>query len=305
MDGRSRPQGGEDKPNPYLDKIQLCNLKVLDGREPPIADDATFRAVQVLAIMPHLPLPTMPRRTMILGATSAIAAEVAAVCAARGDQLYLVGRDTAKLQTLVASLGNAVAGHARADLTGFTQAGDVVARGIATLGGLDRVLIAHGLLGDQAESERNFAHAHTILDTNFTSVVALLLPLADHFEAQRHGHLAVITSVAGDRGRPRNYTYGAAKRGLACYLEGLRSRLYRSGVQVHDLKLGPVPTPMSAGHPQNCLWGRKDAVARGIVRAMERRRFVVYLPGHWRLVMAIVRWLPEWAFQRASFLAGR
>jgi short-subunit dehydrogenase len=74
---------------------------------------------------------------------------------------------------------------------------------------------------------------------------------------------------------------------------------------VHDLKLGPVATPMSEGHPKNPLWGEKVQVARGIVRAMERRRFTVYLPSSWRLVMTLVRWLPESLFQRFGFLAGR
>lgn len=247
----------------------------------------------------------MQRRTLILGATSAIATEVATICAARGDRLYLVGRDAEKLHVLVTALGGAVVGHESADFARFDEAPALVQRAIASLGGLDRALLAHGWLGDQAKSERDFAYARAIVDTNFTSAVALLLPLAAHFEAQGHGHLAAITSVAGERGRPRNYTYGASKRALGCYLEGLRSRLYRKGVRVHDIKLGPVPTPMSEGHPQNFLWGEKRAVARGIVRAMERRWHVVYLPWTWRFVMAVVRVLPEFVFQRFGFLAGR
>jgi short-subunit dehydrogenase len=245
------------------------------------------------------------RKTLIVGATSAIAAEVAQMCAARGDRLYLLGRDPVKLRALVDSLGSAVVGHDSGDFLAFEQAEARIQRAIAALGGLDRALVAHGYLGDQARSERDFAYARSVLDTNFTSVVALLLPLAAHFEAQGHGHLAAITSVAGERGRPRNYTYGAAKRGLGCYLEGLRSRLHPRGVRVHDIKLGPVPTPMSAGHPQNFLWGEKCSVAHGIVQAMERRWHTVYLPRSWRLVMAVVRLLPEWLFQRFGFLAGR
>lgn len=247
----------------------------------------------------------MQRRTLILGANSAIASEIATLCAARGDRLWLVGRDPEKLHVLAASLGNAVVGHESADFEQFDHAAAIVQRAIAGLGGLDRALIAHGWLGDQLQSEHDVAHARRIVDVNFTSAVALLLPLAAHFEAQGHGHLAAITSVAGERGRPRNYTYGASKRALGCYLEGLRSRLWRSGVRVHDIKLGPVPTPMSAGHPQNFLWGEKRAVGRGIVAAMEGRRFAVYLPKSWRVVMAIVRVLPEWLFQRFSFLASR
>lgn len=247
----------------------------------------------------------MQRRTLILGATSAIAAEVAAICAARGDRLYLVGRDARKLRQLLDSLGDAVVGHESADLNAFDQAGARVQRAIAALGGLDRALIAHGDLGDQARSEHDVAYARELVDTNFVSAVALLLPLADHFESQGSGHLAAITSVAGERGRPRNYTYGASKRALSCYLEGLRSRLYGKGVRVHNIKLGPVETPMTAGHPQNFLWGEKRRVARGIVDAMERRWHVVYLPRSWAIVMAIVRTLPEFVFQRFGFLAGR
>lgn len=244
-------------------------------------------------------------KTLILGATSAIAAEVAKLCAARGDALYLIGRSEAKLAALVSELGAAVRGHVACDLNAFERAGEHIQGAIDTLGGLDRALIAHGYLGDQIRSETDFAYAQGIIHTNFVSAVALLIPLANYFEAQGRGHLAAITSVAGERGRPRNYTYGASKGALSRYLQGLRSRLYRSGVTIHNLKLGPVETPMSEGHPKNALWGEKTRVARGIVRALERKRHVSYLPRSWAGVMGIVRPLPEFIFQRFSFLAGR
>jgi len=247
----------------------------------------------------------MQRKTLIVGATSAIAAEVANICATRGDHLFLVGRDPQKLEALVASLGESVVGSESCDLDEFDQAEARVARWLEQLGGVDRALIAHGYLGDQQRSEREFEYARKIIGTNFVSAVSLLMPLANAFEAQGHGHLAAITSVAGERGRPRNYTYGASKSGLTSYLEGLRSRLYRQGVRVHNLKLGPVDTPMSAGHPQNFLWGKKRPVAHGIVRAMERRWHTSYLPRSWTAVMSIVRVLPEFVFQRFGFLAGR
>jgi decaprenylphospho-beta-D-erythro-pentofuranosid-2-ulose 2-reductase len=247
----------------------------------------------------------MERKTLILGATSAIATEVAQICAQRGDRLYVVGRDPGKLSALVASLGTAVVGHECCDLDEFDCAADRVARWLDQLGGLDVALIAHGYLGDQERSERDFAYAQKVIGTNFVSAVSLLLPLANHFEAQGRGHLAAITSVAGERGRPRNYTYGASKSALTRYLEGLRSRLYPKGVRVHNLKLGPVDTPMSAGHTKNFLWGKKRPVAAGIVRAMEGRWHTCYLPRSWRYVMAIVRVMPEWLFQRFGFLAGR
>ena len=247
----------------------------------------------------------MQQKTLILGATSAIAAEVAKICAQRGDQLYLVGRDPDKLRAVVDAAGDAVVGFESCDLNQFELADERVFKWLGQLGGLDRALIAHGYLGDQLRSEREVGYAQEIIGTNLVSAVSLLMPLANFFDSQGRGHLAAITSVAGERGRPRNYTYGAAKSGLTCYLEGLRSRLYGRGVRVHNLKLGPVATPMSEGHPQNALWGEKRRVAAGIVRALERRRHVVYLPRSWRLVMAVVRLLPESLFQRFGFLAGR
>lgn len=247
----------------------------------------------------------MQRKTLIVGATSAIASEVAQICAARGDQLFLVGRDPQKLSALVSLLGDSVLGSESCDLDEYGHAEERVARWLQQLGGVDRALIAHGYLGDQQRSECEFEYAQKIIGTNFVSAVSLLMPLANVFEAQGHGHLAAITSVAGERGRPRNYTYGAAKSGLTRYLEGLRSRLYRQGVRVHNLKLGPVDTPMSAGHPQNFLWGKKRPVAHGIVRAMERRWHTSYLPRSWTAVMSVVRVLPEFVFQRFGFLAGR
>ena len=123
---------------------------------------------------------------------------------------------------------------------------------------MDVAVIAHGWLGDQLASERDVAEAERIIATNFTSVVALLVPLGNHFEAAGAGNIAVLSSVAGDRGRPRNYTYGAAKGALNVYLQGLRTRLWSRGVRVQTLKLGPVDTPMTATHTKNLLFARAD-----------------------------------------------
>ena len=166
-------------------------------------------------------------------------------------------------------------------------------------------MIAHGLLGDQLASERDVAEAERIIDTNFLSVVALLVPLAIHFEAAGAGHIAVMSSVAGDRGRPRNYTYGAAKGALNLYLQGLRTRLWPRGVGVHTLKLGPVDTPMTATHEKTLLFSRADEVAAGIVAAIDAGRAEAYVPWFSRPIMAVVRHLPERVLQRLPALSGR
>jgi short-subunit dehydrogenase len=181
----------------------------------------------------------------------------------------------------------------------------VVADAWAALGGADVVLIAHGELGEQLGTERDFGSAESILNVNFVSVVSLLVPLANALAAQGRGTIGVITSVAGDRGRPRNYTYGAAKGGLNVYLQGLRSRLFRSGVKVVTLKLGPVDTPMTREHTKNALFAQPTAVANSIVRALGGRSTEVYVPSFWRLIMPVVKHTPERLFQLLPFLSGR
>lgn len=248
-------------------------------------------------------------RVAIFGATSAVAAEVASLYAARGARLYLVGRDPGKLGALVrrleAQAPGCVAGRVEADLAelGFAEAR--VRGAVETLGGLDRVLIAQGDLGDQLRSERDWAEAERILRVNLHSVLALLLPLADRMEAAGSGTIGVITSVAAERGRPRNFTYGAAKGALNTYLQGLRSRLWPAGVAVCTLKLGPVDSPMTVDHDKHLLFTTPAAAARGIVAALEARRAETFIPGFWALLMPIVRRTPEAVFQRFAVLSAR
>jgi decaprenylphospho-beta-D-erythro-pentofuranosid-2-ulose 2-reductase len=244
-------------------------------------------------------------RVLILGATSAIAQRVVALHDARGDRLHLVGRSPEKLAALVAGLPPARVTTEQADFGELEQLEGLVERGIAKLGGLDRVLIAHGDLGDQLASERSFQAAEAILRNNLLSVIALLVPLANHLEQARGGRLGVITSVAGERGRPRNYTYGAAKGAVNIYLQGLRSRLFASGVSVTTLKLGPVDTPMTREHKKTLLFAKADPVAASIVAAMDARVAEAYVPFFWGAIMPVVKATPERLFQKLGFLSGR
>jgi short-subunit dehydrogenase len=114
-----------------------------------------------------------------------------------------------------------------------------------------------------------------------------------------------MSSVAAERGRPRNYTYAAAKAGLNTYLEGIRSRLWSRGVRVCILKLGPVDTPMTVDHEKDASFSSKEDVAKSIVRVVDAGKAVAYVPARWRLIMAVVRALPEWIFQKVPSLVGR
>jgi len=244
-------------------------------------------------------------RVVVFGATSAIAVEAARIFSRRGARLHLVGRNAEKLAKAASQCSGSTVTTESADFANLEGNAAVVGRALSALGGVDVALVAHGDIGDQIASERAFEDAEPIIRVNFTSVVSLLIPLANHMEGARAGRIGVIASVAGDRGRPRNYTYGAAKGALAVYLQGLRTRLYASGVSVTTLKLGPVDTPMTRDHAKHALFGKPDAVARGIVRAMDARTPEAYVPLFWGAIMPIVKNTPERLFQMLPFLSGR
>jgi decaprenylphospho-beta-D-erythro-pentofuranosid-2-ulose 2-reductase len=243
-------------------------------------------------------------RILIFGATSAIAQATARIWARRGHRLFLVGRDPAKLAALVADLdvraGAPGRMHGRqADLDDLSAHAPLIAEANAALGGIDIVLIAHGTLPDQSRCAVDPALALKEIHTNALSVVSLCTLLGQQFEQQRAGQLAVISSVAGDRGRQSNYVYGAAKGMVSLYLQGLRNRLFAAGVNVLTIKPGFVDTPMTAGIDKGGpLWATPDAVAKGIVSALDRRRDVVYLPGFWRPIMGVIKSIPESVFKR-------
>ncbi len=241
---------------------------------------------------------------LIIGATSSVAADVARLWKQSNHELILVARNREKLEALASELGPCVVGTKCLDFTdpaAVAAAADELHREFA---GFDVALLAHGYLGDQLLSEREFSEAEAQISTNFVSAVAWLIPLSNRMDELGRGHLAVITSVAGDRGRPRNYTYGASKGALSLYLQGLRSRLHGK-VPVTTLKLGPVDTPMTVSHEKNASFVSSPEAARGIVQAIEKRKGEVYVPGYWRPIMWAVRNMPEPLFQRLAFLSNR
>jgi len=244
-------------------------------------------------------------RIIIFGATSAIAHATARIWAARGAHLFLVGRNAQKLQSVADDLRTraapgAVIASAQADLDMLAEHPALIATAVTALGGnLDIALIAHGNLPDQARCQADVQEMLSQLNTNGVSVVSLCTLLANRFEAQNSGCLAVITSVAGDRGRQSNYAYGAAKGLVIRFLQGLRNRLTPRGIAVIDIRPGFVDTPMTAaidkGGP---LWAQPTKVAADIVRAVDRRRSVVYTPWFWRYIMLIIVSIPEKIFNR-------
>lgn len=243
------------------------------------------------------------QKILIIGATSAIAEACAKRFAAQGHSLFLLARNTERLESLAQDLRvrGAKAVHCATFEANALDSHQALLEQVKTeLNGLDRVLIAHGTLSDQQTCEQSVELTLQELQTNALSVIALLTRLAGHFEEQRHGCIAVISSVAGDRGRQSNYIYGTAKGALSIFLQGLRNRLQKSDVQVLTIKPGFVDTPMTASFPKGPLWASPEKVALDIDKAIEKKKDVLYTPGFWMLIMFVIRSVPETLFKRLS-----
>lgn len=243
------------------------------------------------------------RKILILGATSSIAEHTARVWAKRGDSFYLVGRNAEKLGVVAADLktrGASLVETRVADLDDLDAHPQLLADAVNALGGLDVAYLAHGVLGDQEEAERDALAAEAILHTNFVSPVSLLTWLANFCVKQKSGTLAVISSVAGDRGRKSNYVYGSSKAGMSAFLQGLRNRVDREGVTVVTIKPGPTKTPMTAGMEKQGSFAEPAAVGKAIAKAVDAKKDVVYVPGQWRVIMGVVKMIPESAFKKTN-----
>lgn len=241
------------------------------------------------------------KRILIIGATSAMAEATARLFAARGDSLFLVARNAAQLDAVASDLrvrGADKVGAFALDANDHARHAEMLSAATDLLGGLDTVLIAHGTLSDQAACEQSVALTLAEINTNALSVIALLTPIANQLAAQGQGNIAVISSVAGDRGRQSNYVYGSAKAMVTAFLSGLRQRLYKSGVSVTTIKPGFVDTPMTQAFTKGPLWASPERVAKDIVRAIDHGTPVAYVPGFWRWIMRVIQHIPEEIFQR-------
>lgn len=241
------------------------------------------------------------KKVMIIGATSTIAQEVSRCFAEDSAWLFLVGRNPAKLTVIGEDLRVRGAGKVESlvlDLDNLDLHRDLVSRVTKALGGLDVVLIAHGTLPNQTICEQNVEATVKEFRTNCLSVVSLLTHLANYFEKERGGCIAVITSVAGDRGRQSNYIYGAAKGAISIFLQGMRNRLSKAGVSVLTIKPGLVDTPMTAGLTKNFLFADPSRVGKRIFKAIMKGEEIVYVPWFWRWIMFMIRVMPESIFKK-------
>ena len=251
--------------------------------------------------------PTAPDRSkltkkiLVLGATSGIAEATCRIWAAQGAQLFLVARNPEKLAAVAADLktrGAAYVGTAVADLDDTDKHVELLSHAINSLTGMDIAYLAYGILGDQPRAEQDFEHAAQILHTNFVAPVSLLTWLANFCVQRRSGVLAVLSSVAGERGRKSNYLYGSSKAGLTAFLAGLRNRVDRQGVTVLTIKPGPVNTAMTAH--MNIKKADVNKVAAAIVKAIDAKKDNLYVPGIFQPIMFIIRNIPERIFKKLN-----
>lgn len=241
------------------------------------------------------------RKILIIGAASAIAERYARIEATRGARFVLVGRDAARLQAIAEDLlvrGAAAAQVELLDVDQLDRHAIAIDAAHRLLGGIDVALVAHGTLPDQAACDADTAQALAAFTTNAVATISLMNLLARVFETQAAGTLAVVSSVAGDRGRASNALYGSAKAAVSTYASGLRQRFGRSKVNVLTIKPGFVDTPMTRDFRKGPLWASPEQVATGIARAIDRRRSVAYLPWFWWPLMRVITHLPESVFRR-------
>jgi len=244
-------------------------------------------------------------KVVVLGATSGIALEVERQLARFRCELLLVARSPQRLAAVQSDLlarGAKQVLTCAADLAAIEYHAGIFDFVRRSFPGYDTVLLAYGTMQDQINSEASVDVLLSELHVNYVSASALLTLFASDLEQRRTGCIAAITSVAGDRGRRSNYVYGSAKGALSLFLQGLRSRLHPAGVKVITIKPGPVQTPMTDHVPNAARFAEPEAVARDIVRALNRRSpDVLYTPKVWRYVMTAVEHIPETLFKRLSF----
>lgn len=242
----------------------------------------------------------MRSTVLVFGATSAIARATAAAFAARGYDLYLAGRNADELGRIAVDLAlryriRTWSGLFEAEATNSHAA--FLTQAIAEAGKIEGVVLALGYLGDQ-QAARNFEAGAAVIMVNFTAAASILSHCASYLESRKHGFIIGISSVAGDRGRQSNYVYGAAKGALSLYLQGLRNRLFTSGVRVITVKPGFVDTAMTYGMPGLFLVASPQYIGERIADALKKPADVIYVPWFWRYIMLIIKAIPEFVFKR-------
>lgn len=241
------------------------------------------------------------KNLLILGATSGISQAYINRVANQFEKILLVARDDKKLAQIashVGTVGNATVSTLEFDLSDSARHEELISNAIRQIGSIDCALISYGKLTDQNRCIEDPDYALEQFNLNGTSTVSLSLRLASQMSGQGGGTLAVIGSVAGDRGRRSNYCYGSAKSAVESFLAGLRSDMQKHNVHVLTIKPGFVDTPMTSAMKKGALWASADKVAADIDNAIQKRKNVLYTPWFWRYIMLVIKCIPEFVFKK-------
>jgi len=244
----------------------------------------------------------MSETWIILGATSAMARAFARKLAQNGANLLLAGRDMAELKRIAADceLRGATSASAVAfDARKPAKFEGIIEQATASGGSLNAAVFV-GSMPEQSEMDADASLIDGVVQDSFTGAIRFLHTLAPHMEERESGTIVGVGSVAGDRGRVGNYVYGSAKAGFHTYLSGLRNRLARSGAHVVTVKPGFVDTSMTWGIEGMFLVASPDDVAESLIKAVKKKKNVVYTPWFWRYIMLIITHIPEFIFKKLS-----
>lgn len=246
------------------------------------------------------------KNIVIIGASSTIAQKYSEKWAKKGAKLFLVARNREKLQAISNDLKIKGASSIEiycADLTKNELHQDILQKANDFLGDkIDVALIAHGTLPNQEECEKSLELTLQEFSNNCLSTVSLLTLLGNKFEEQKSGTIAVISSVAGDRGRASNYVYGSAKSALTVFCSGLRARLSKVGANVLTIKPGFVDTNMTKDLDlPGILVAKPEKVASEIDNAINKGLGEIYTPKFWWIIMTIIKLIPEPIFKKLKF----
>ena len=244
----------------------------------------------------------MKQSVLILGATSSMARSLAEEFAKRGENLYLASRDVPELERIAQDLrlrfgvNVKVSQFQAQNLESHIPFFENVLQDVEALKG---VVLAFGTKGNHKKASKHAEALRYIFDVNLIGACSILSVLADYFEAKKQGWIIGIGSVGGNRARWKNYFYGAAKGGLALFLQGLRCRLHRSNVHVMTVKPGYVDTAMTFGK-KSLMMVEPEVVAKTVMKALDKRREVVYVPKLWRYISAAICSLPERLYKKVA-----
>ncbi len=244
------------------------------------------------------------RKILVLGGTSDVAYSTLKHFAKDNDEFVLVGRNKDQLEAISNDLcvrGASAAHTCVYDFASKSGQSLLLDDAISKLGGvIDIALIAYGTLPNQEECQESIESMESAFYVNCVSIVAFVTLLANFFEKHKKGTIAVISSVAGDRGRKSNYVYGAAKGALSIFLGGVRNRLFPSNVNVLTIKPGFVSTKMTRDFKKGLLFASPDKVGEDIYHALINKKDILYTPWFWRIIMGVIKLIPEFVFKRTS-----